>query len=111
MPDAIAWFDLGEDTEIHEKMVAENGVDYQVNKYFEELAEAVTAWLQYQNKPSAATLDALMVEISHVENVAPYPRMKWGNEVIERHKAAARDKMERELERGEEWNIHRGRGR
>ena len=94
MPDAMEWFDLGEDTEMHERMVEANGIDYQINKYFEEISECLTAWLQFQNKPSIDTHNALMVEIAHVENVTPYPRMKWGQDVIERHKAEARDRME-----------------
>jgi hypothetical protein len=41
-----------------------------------------------------------MKEIADVENVTPYPRFKWGHEVVERHKATARMQMENELERG-----------
>jgi|LGVE01.1.fsa_nt_gb hypothetical protein len=45
MPDSMEWFDLGEDTGLHERLVEQNGIDYQINKYFEELSEALTAWL------------------------------------------------------------------
>lgn len=93
----MEWFDLGEDIELHQKLVDQNGVDYQLNKYFEELAECLAAWLQYQNKPSVDTYNALLKEVADVENVTPYPRMKWGHEVIERHKATARTQMENEL--------------